>query len=117
MTNEFQRLPDGSLILRGQKPAPPTRWQSIRAAVASFLDSLRPKSAQPTLVWLPDYQGSAATAEPVAQVPPSSPGALPAYNEWAAIEGKIAERERIKRELGSFPQQMMQSPLVEGKLW
>lgn len=40
---------------------------------------------------------------------------LPSYEEWREAEAETANRERIVRELGAVPSNIMASPLVTGE--
>ena len=114
---EFIRLPDGSLILRGQPPKPKSKLESLKAAIAGFIDAMRPApKVQP--YWIPQDKAPVLVTAPVpVQSSAPAPAGLPAYNPWSEIEGKASDRQRIVRELGDFPKRMMESPLVEGRLF
>jgi hypothetical protein len=117
---DFVQLPDRSLILRGDKPAPKSTMDNLKSAIAGFIDAMRPGPKPPP--WWIEQQVQKTQARPPAvptqgTAPASNAPALPAYNEWSAIEGEAANRERIKSQLGDFPQRMMASPLVEGRLF
>lgn len=116
---DFQRLPDGSLILRGTPAPPKSRLESLKAAIAGFIDAMRPApKVQP--YWLPpqDQAQAAPAPAPAQAAAPAAPG-LPVYNSgpWGEIESKAQDRQRIVEQLGEFPQRMMASPLVEGRLF
>lgn len=112
----FTRLPDGSLIMRGQKPveAKPGVLAGLRSFIASKLNPAPPVDHY----WIPPEQTPAA---PIAVAPApvvAGPGMpLPAYNDpWGEIEAKATEQERVKKELEGVSKAVMNSPaLIEGK--
>lgn len=111
------KLPDGSLIMTGQKPvhAKPGMLAGLRDYFAA---KLRPRPAQEQPYWIPQPAPVAPVVAP-APAQPASPapgGALPNYNEWSAIEDEVAKEQRIKDAMGALPQNVMSNRfLIEGK--
>lgn len=114
--SEFTRLPDGSLVMRGQKPveAKPGVLAGLRSFIASKLNPAPPVDRY----WIPPEQTPAA---PVAAAPApvvAGPGMpLPAYNDpWGEIEAKAAEQERVAKELGAVSKNILGNErLIQGK--
>lgn len=117
-------MPDGSLVMMQNpqaynpwtmqsyqdmapaQPQAPGTWDRFRSAVSRFL---RPAQAQ-NKWWIQQPQPVAARPAQ-AQAP-----ALPPYNDWDQIQAEAENRAKIVEQLGEFPQRMMESPLVEGRL-
>ena len=115
---DFIRLPNGSLILTRDTPPEQSKWQKIKGAMSRLASLALPRRPEPAPYWIP--QQVVPMPEPVApSSEPASAPSLPAYNSnpWSEIEDKAKDRERIVKELGDFPKRMMESPLVEGRLF
>lgn len=110
----FTKLPDGSLIMRGQ-PKPTEQPPGFFAGLRQWAqEKLSPTPAQPAPFWIPE-------AAPAAPPPPAvaGPGApLPSYNDaaWNEIAAKAADQERVARELGTVSSNIMNNErLIQGK--
>lgn len=112
----FTRLPDGSLIMRGQKPveAKPGVLAGLRSFIASKLNPAPPVDRY----WIPPEPAPAA---PVAAAPAhaiAGPGTpLPAYNDpWGEIEEETMKEQRIKEQLGGVSRNILGNErLIQGK--
>lgn len=114
----FTRLPDGSLVMRGQKPveAKPGVLAGLRSFIASKLNPAPPVDKY----WIPpDAPVAQVAAAPVTPVPAvSGPGTpLPAYNDpWGEIE-QVANREQaLADQLGGVSKNILNNErLIQGK--
>lgn len=112
---DFIRLPDGSLVMHGAPKPPASESYGFKAALRGFMDAMR---GVPRPAPAPEPAPAPAAAPAAAPAPASASNApaLPPYNAWGEIDAAVADRDRIKQGLGEFPQRMMASPLVEGRL-
>lgn len=105
------KLPDGSLIMTGQKPveAKPGMLAGLRSYFAAKLKSQTAQDqywiAQPTPV---------ITAPTQATATPGTP--LPPYSAWGEIEDMVAKEKAIADQLGPVSKKIMDSKeLIEGR--
>lgn len=112
---DFVRLPDGSLILTGNRPVVvPTKLDRAKAAVSNFISRFRPAPPTPPAWWIP--QPVPASSPPATGVPvaTAAPGAR--VNPFAEVEAESARQAMLAAELGPFATRVMNSPqLIEGK--
>lgn len=114
---DFVRLPDGSLILTRDRPeAEPSQWEKIKAALSRLASAALPQRTQVAPFWIPQQVVPLPTAAAPVAVPESVQPSLPSYNDWKDVEKEVEARKKVVEGLGEFPQRMMASPLVEGKL-
>lgn len=112
---DFIRMPDGSLILTGNRPVTiPTKLDRAKAAVSNFFSRFRPAPPDAPAWWIPQ------------PVPPSSESSAPGIpattalgarvNPFAEVEAESARQQMLAAELGPFATKVMASPqLIEGK--
>lgn len=111
----FTRLPDGSLIMRGQRPveAKPGVLAGLRSFIASKLNPSPPVDRY----WIPPESAPApvAAAPAPAVTGPGTP--LPAYNDpWGEIEEEAMKEQRIKEQLGDVSRNILGNErLIQGK--
>jgi hypothetical protein len=112
---DFVRMPDGSLVLTGNRPVvmPTTRMDRAKAAVSGILSRFRPQPPAPPKWWIP--QPLPPSASPVTAAPAPQGPALK-VNPFAEVEAESARQEALAAELGPFATKVMNSPqLIEGK--
>lgn len=107
------KLPDGSLIMTGQKPvhAKPGMLAGLRSYFAAKLNPQPPVDKY----WIP--QPAPLPASSPSQPAPLAPGEpLPSYSAWGEIEDAVLREQRIKDELGGVSKAILNSPqIIEGK--
>lgn len=112
---EFVRLPDGSLVMTGNRPAPSIGMlDRLRAAASRFIPSGLRGGGEPAVPWWiaqPAPQQEAASAAPAPIVISTNK-----VDPWAAVEREAAHEQAIADQLGDFSRRVMASPqLIEGK--
>ena len=91
MSQEFQRLPDGSLIMRRPKSLEKPGF------LAGLLQRFMPQKPQEAPYWMPSPEAvQAREVAPATQQ--GAPASLPAYNgtqaaQWAELEDQAAKEE------------------------
>lgn len=113
---DFVRMPDGSLILTGNRPVVvPTKLDRAKAAVSNFISRFRPAPPSPPAWWIPQpVPASSTSPAPGPIVPTAAPGAR--VNPFAEVEAESARQQMLAAELGPFAAKVMNSPqLIEGK--
>lgn len=105
------KLPDGSLIMTGQKPvqAKPGMLAGLRDYFAA---KLNPQPTQDQY-WIAQ-PAPVATAPVQAGVAPGAP--LPPYSAWGEIEDMVVKEKAIADQLGPVSKKIMDSKeLIEGR--
>ena len=113
---DFVRLPDGSLIMTGNRQVQqPGMLDRLRAAASSIIPAgIFKRTAEPSVPWWIAQPQAAAQAAP-APAPTNAPSA-PGQQAWDAIAREAAHEEAIKNQLGDLSTRVMNSPqLIEGK--
>lgn len=114
---DFVRLPDGSLIMTGNKPVQqPGMLDRLRAAASSIIPAgMFKRTAEPSVPWWIAQPQSAVQGAAQAPAPTNAPSA-PGQQAWDAIAKEAAHEEAIASQLGDVSKRILASPqLVEGK--
>ena len=114
---DFVRLPDGSLIMTGNRQVQqPGMLDRLRAAASSIIPAgIFKRTAEPSVPWWIAQPQVAAQGAAPAPAPTNAPSA-PGQQAWDAIAKEAAHEEAIKNQLGDFSQKVLNSPqLIEGR--
>ena len=107
--SDFVRLPDGSLILTGDK-VPPSLWDRIKAGASAILpERFNPK---PAPWWIPAPQTVQARPAPP---PVAASRPVPSAKEWGEAESETLHRQRINEAMGTFPGRVLASKYFVGE--
>jgi len=114
---DFVRLPDGSLIMTGNRQVQqPGMLDRLRAAASSIIPAgMFKRTAEPSVPWwIAQPQAAAQGAAPV-PAPTNAPSAR-GQEDWNAIAREAAHEEAIASQLGDVSKRILASPeLIEGR--
>jgi len=117
---DFVRMPDGSLVMTGNRQVQqPGMLDRLRAAASSIIPvGLFNKSAEPAAPWwIAQPQASSQGASSPVPAPTNAPSAR-GQQEWDAIAREAAHEEAIANQLGDVSKSILASPqLIEGRWW
>lgn len=113
---DFRKLPDGSLVMRGQPPPapPPSLWQRLRGAIGLMPVQAQEPSPVPWWMNLPPQAESA----PAAPAQPATPVPTTAAQDWGDIANEVAYRDSVIKAMGEGPKKILANEYLMGtKSW
>lgn len=112
-SSDFVRLPDGSLVMTGNRQVQqPGMLDRLRAAASQIIPAgMFARAAEPAPPWWIQQPQPVSVAATVPTNAPSKPG----QGDWDAIARESAHEQAIAATLGDFSNRVMNSPeLIEG---
>lgn len=115
-STEFVRMPDGSLVMTGQRQVQtPGMFDRLKAAASSIIPAgLFQRNAEPAVPWwIAQPAATEAVTQAVAPAPVMQGGKV---DPWEAIAKESAHEQGLANELSGFSKAVMASPqLIEGR--